>query len=203
MKTKYYDWKEKIDEKELQEVISILENDGVIVFPTDTVYGIGCNCYSKKAIENIFKAKKRARNKPINVLTDSVEKIEKIAYTKEKEKKLINTYMPGAFTIILDKKEQVPDILTAGLQTVGVRIPNNEIALCILKKFPYPLATTSANESGEDAGIKVEDFKDYFDGVVDAIIDGGESEIKIASTIVRVENDKINVLREGSIKIEE
>ena len=203
MITKKWNWTNEIKEEELEELNNILENDGVIIFPTDTVYGIGCNCYSEKAIEKIFEIKKRAKNKPIGILTDSVDKIKTVAKVSNKEEELINKYMPGALTIILDKKEKTPDVLTSGLQTIGVRIPNDEIALKILEKFQYPLATTSANESGEEAGIEVEDFMNYFDGKVDAIIDGGPTKIQVASTIIRVDNNELKVLREGTLKIKE
>jgi L-threonylcarbamoyladenylate synthase len=121
----------------------------------------------------------------------------------EKEKELINKYMPGALTMVLNKKEELPDILTSGLPTVGVRIPDNKIALKILEKFPCPLATTSANESGKTEGVNVQDFITYFEDKVDAIIDGGTTKVQKPSTIVRVENDEINIIREGSIKITE
>ena len=112
--------------------------------------------------------------------------------------------MPGALTIILDKNEKVSDILTAGLDTIGVRIPKNNISLRILENVSYPLATTSANISGDSAGIKITDFLKEFDGVVDAIIDGGETDLKVASTIVRVESDnKLKIIREGTLKIKE
>ena len=202
-KTLYFNWKEEIKEEELRKVKEVLEQDGLIIFPTDTVYGLACNCYSVKAIEKIFEIKKRIREKPINVLTDSVDKIETVATVSEKERKLVETYMPGALTIIFDKKEQVPSILTAGLYTVGVRIPDNEIALRILKESSYPLATTSANESGEEDGVEVKDLIPYFDGKVDIIIDGGATKLQKASTIIRVEEERIKVLREGSLKIEE
>ena len=198
-----YNWEDEISDEELEEIIKILKNDGVIIFPTDTVYGLACNCYSEKAIAKIFEIKKRASYKPISVLTDSIEKIHLIATMNEKEKDLINNYMPGALTVILNKKEELPDILTSGLPTVGVRIPNNKIALKILSSFPCPLATTSANESGKTEGVDVQDFITYFEDKVDAIIDGGKTNIQKPSTIVRVENDEINVIREGSIKITE
>ncbi len=201
--SKLWNWEDEIDPKELEEVMDILDHDGVIIFPTDTVYGLACNCFSTKAIEKIFEIKQRAKYKPISVLTDSVEKINMVATISEKEQALVEKYMPGALTIVMDKKEHVPDILTASLPTVGVRIPNNHIALTILKNYPYPLATTSANESGEEAGVDVQDFITYFDGKVDAIIDGGTTDIQVASTIIRVENDQITTIREGSIKIEE
>lgn len=200
---KIFDWKENINKEELEEVIEVLKNDGIIIFPTDTVYGIGCNCFSEEAIRKIFKDKSRPKQKPINVLTNNIEKIQKVAKNISiKEEEIIKKYMPGALTVILNKKEEVPSILTAGLDTIGVRIPNNNIALDILKNFEYPLATTSVNISGTVPGIKLEDFLDEFKNKVNIIIDGGKSEIGIASTIVRIDEDeKVNILREGSIKL--
>lgn len=205
MKTKYFDWKNNVDESELNKIKKILDNDGVIIFPTDTVYGIACNCFSEKAIKKVFDIKKRPENKPINVLSNNLDKIKLVSKNiNEKEKFLINKYMPGALTIILDKNEKVSDILTAGLDTIGVRIPKNNISLRILENVSYPLATTSANISGDSAGIKITDFLKEFDGVVDAIIDGGETDLKVASTIVRVESDnKLKIIREGTLKIKE
>lgn len=203
MKTKYFNWKDNIDEIELNKIKKILDNDGVIIFPTDTVYGIACNCFSEKAIKKIFDIKKRPANKPINVLSNSLDKIKLVSKNiSEKEEILINEYMPGALTIILDKNEKVPEILTAGLETIGVRIPKNNISLRILESVSYPLATTSANISGDSAGIKITDFLEEFDGVVNVIIDGGETDLKVASTIVRVESDnKLKIIREGTLKI--
>lgn len=205
MKTKYFDWKNNVDESELNKIKEILDNDGVIIFPTDTVYGIACNCFSEKAIKKVFDIKKRPENKPINVLSNNLDKIKLVSKNiNEKEEFLINKYMPGALTIILDKNEKVSDILTAGLDTIGVRIPKNNISLRILENVSYPLATTSANISGDSAGIKISDFLKEFDGVVDAIIDGGETDLKVASTIVRVESDnKLKIIREGTLKIKE
>lgn len=205
MKTKYFDWKNNVDESELNKIKEILDNDGVIIFPTDTVYGIACNCFSEKAIKKVFDIKKRPENKPINVLSNNLDKIKLVSRNiSEKEKFLIDKYMPGALTIILDKNEKVSDILTAGLDTIGVRIPKNNIPLRILENVSYPLATTSANISGDSAGIKISDFLKEFDGVVDAIIDGGETDLKVASTIVRVESDnKLKIIREGTLKIKE
>lgn len=205
MKTKYFDWKNNVDESELNKIKEILDNDGVIIFPTDTVYGIACNCFSEKAIKKVFDIKKRPENKPINVLSNSLDKIKLVSKNiNEKEKFLIDKYMPGALTIILDKNEKVSDILTAGLDTIGVRIPKNNISLRILENVSYPLATTSANISGDSAGIKISDFLKEFDGVVDAIIDGGETDLKVASTIVRVESgNKLKIIREGTLKIKE
>ena len=154
-------------------------------------------------MKKLFAFKNRPLSKPINVLTDSLEKIETVAKElKPKEKELIEKYLPGDLTIIVDKKENVPDLLTANLNTVGVRIPNHEMALKILESYPYPLATTSVNLAGESPGIEVEDFLEEFKDKVDIIVDGGKSPIGVASTIVRVENDEIKILREGNLKVE-
>lgn len=203
MKTKYFNWERNINEEELKRVVNILDNDGIIIFPTDTVYGIGCNCFSTKAIKKIFIYKNRPNNKPINVLTNNYKKILSVAKEiKPKEKELINKYMPGALTIILKKNEAVPSLLTANLDTIGVRIPSNSIALKILESINYPLATTSANISGEESGIKLADFEVNFADKVDAIIDGGESELKVSSTIVQVDDkDNEKILRQGTLKI--
>ena len=201
--SKLFNWEEEIDEKELEEVIETLDNDGLIIFPTDTVYGIACNSLSERAIQKVFEIKNRARYKPINVLTDSVDKMLQVVETINPiERELIKKYMPGALTIIFNKNNNTPDILTAGLDTIGIRIPNNEIALRILSSFPYPLAVTSANISGEKDGVELNDFISKFDGKVDIIIDGGKTQLQKPSTIVRVENDNIEVIREGDIKIE-
>ena len=201
MKTLIYDWKEKINEDELENVIKVIEDGGVVIFPTDTVYGIAANSLDEEAIKKLFDLKERNDNKPICVLTSSVDKIKKIAYVRDEEQKIIDQYMPGALTIILDKKDNVSDVLTSNLKTVGVRIPNNKIALRILEKLEYPLATTSANISGKEAAVKKEDLITEFDGRVDIIIDGGITDLKVSSTIVKLDNNEIKILRQGTIKI--
>ena len=201
MKTLIYDWKEKINEDELENVIKVIEDGGVVIFPTDTVYGIAANSLDEEAIKKLFDLKERNDNKPICVLTSSVDKIKKIAYVRDEEQKIIDQYMPGALTIILDKKDNVSDVLTSNLKTVGVRIPNNKLALRILEKLEYPLATTSANISGKEAAVKKEDLITEFDGRVDIIIDGGITDLKVSSTIVKLDNNEIKILRQGTIKI--
>ena len=190
-----------INDSILNEINDVLDKDGLIIFPTDTVYGIACNAFSDIAIKKLFLAKNRSFDKPIGVLTDSVDKIDMIVKNiSDLEKELVSKYFPGNLTIIFDKKENVSNLLTANKSTIGVRIPNNEIALQILRNYKYPLATTSVNLAGKKEGTEVNDFIDEFKDKVDIIIDGGKTN-EIPSTIVRVENDKINILREGSLKI--
>ena len=191
----------EINNDVLKEIVNVLDNDGLIIFPTDTVYGISCNSFSDKAIKKLFLAKKRSFSKPIGVLTDSVEKIGEIAKNiNELEYDLIDRFFPGNLTIIFDKKENISDLLTSGKNTIGIRIPDSEIALNILRSYPHPLATTSVNLAGMAAGTRVDDFFDEFKDKVDIIIDGGNT-FDLPSTIVRVEDNKISILREGSLKI--
>jgi len=193
----------ELNNHNLREIKKVLDEDGVIIFPTDTVYGIACNCYSIKGLKKLYSFKNRPLSKPINVLTNSLEKIEMVSsHLTEKEKELIEKYLPGDLTIIVDKKENVPDLLTGNLKTVGVRIPNHKMALEILSSYPYPLATTSVNLAGESPGIEVTDFLEEFKNKVDIIVDGGKSPIGTASTIVRVEDNSIKILREGKLKVE-
>ena len=192
----------ELNEVNLKEIKEVLDQDGIIIFPTDTVYGIGCNCYSIEGLKKLYSFKNRPLSKPINVLTDSYEKIKTVARSiNEKEKELIEKYLPGDLTIILDKKESVPDLLTANLDTIGVRIPKHDMALMILENYPYPLATTSVNLAGESPGIEVDDFLEEFKDKVDIIVDGGKSPIGVASTIVRVENNEIRILRQGILNV--
>ena len=192
-----------LKDENLQEIKECLDQDGIIIFPTDTVYGIGCNCFSVEALKKLYSFKNRPLTNPINVLTNSKEKINTVALgLKKKEEEWIEKYLPGDLTLIVDKKENVPDLLTANLNTVGVRIPNHPMALQLLEYCPYPLATSSVNLSGDSPGIQVSDFIEEFKDKVDIIVDGGLSPIGVASTIVRVENDQIKVLREGRLKVE-
>lgn len=185
----------------LEEITKILDNDGLIIFPTDTVYGIACNAFSDNAIKKLFKAKNRSFDNPIGVLTNSSSKIDLVAKNINKmEQELIDKYLPGNLTIIFKKKDTISNLLTANKNTIGVRIPNNEIALKILEAYPYPLATTSANISQQKEGTELNDFLETFKNKVDIIVDGGKTS-SIPSTIVQVIDNKINILREGSLKL--
>lgn len=191
----------ELNNKVIDEIISVLDSDGLIIFPTDTVYGIACNSFSDIAIKKLFSAKKRSLDKPICVLTNSIDKINMVVdKITIDEKKLIDKYLPGNLTIVFDKKRGISDILTSNKNTIGVRIPDNEIALKILSSYPYPLAVTSVNISGKKCGTSLKDFVDEFNDKVDIIIDGGITS-DMPSTIVRIENNKINILRQGSLNI--
>lgn len=193
----------EITKTNLEEIVKILDNDGLIIFPTDTVYGIACNAFSDNAIKKLFQAKNRSFDNPIGILTDSISKIDLVVKNMNKiEQDLINKYLPGNLTIIFNKKDNVSNLLTANKNTIGVRIPNNEIALKILEVYPFPLATTSVNISHYKAGTELNDFLETFKDKVDIIVDGGKT-TSTPSTIVQVIDNKITILREGDLKITE
>lgn len=196
---KIFDWTNNIKNEELDEVVNALNNDKIVVFPTETVYGIGGNALKVEVINKLFQAKKRNYGKPISLLVDSIDKIKNIAYVDKNEEKIIKAFMPGELTLVLKKKACINDLVTAGKNTVGVRIPNHNIALCILNKVDFPLATSSANISGEnniaDFDEIINDLKDY----VDIFIKGNISDDLKASTVVELNNDIVNILREGKI----
>lgn len=200
--THFYNWKNGINEDEMKECVDIIKNGGIVIFPTDTVYGIGCNVFNENAIKKIFEIKNREYNKPINVLCSNIKDIHNLALElKEKEKEIIDKYMPGACTLIVNKKKEISNLLTAGLNTVGVRIPDNNIAIELISKCGIPIATTSANISGKMDNVEIGNIFEEFRDKVDIIIDGGKSKIGVPSTIVEVERDKIKVLRQGNLKI--
>ncbi|MBR1413361.1 MAG: threonylcarbamoyl-AMP synthase [Bacilli bacterium] len=200
---KYYNWQDEIDENELNEIVNILKNNGVVIFPTETVYGIGCNAFSKMAIDRVYKAKQRPRDKAVNILVLSVNEISKYAnITSDLEKQIIEKYMPGPITLILKKKNNFGLYFTGNNDTIGIRIPDNLIILEILKRIDFPLIAPSANISDKPSGVNPKDIMQDFKYTADAIIDGGISLIGLASTIVKVENNQIKILRQGSIKID-
>ncbi len=200
----YYNWKQKIDTEELKEVCNLIRKGELVIFPTETVYGIGANALDEKAVEKIFIAKGRPSDNPLIVHLADKNKIETIAKNiTEVEQKLIDAFMPGPFTIILERKPIISDVVTAGLDTVAVRIPENEIAQKIISNTDLPIAAPSANVSGKPSGTNVEDIRIELESKVSALVDGGETKIGLESTVVKVIDEIPVVLRPGKVTPEE
>lgn len=170
----------------------------VIIFPTDTVYGIGTQIFDLEGINRIYKIKNRSYDKPLACLCSSIEQINEIAYLNDKAIDLINKYMPGALTIILKSKDIVKNKI--GYDTIGVRIPNNKIALNILNEFG-PMLTTSVNESGNVALNEYDDIVNEYNDLVDYIYNTDGVSSNISSTVVLCVDDNIKILRQGEIKL--
>lgn len=182
-----------------KELANILRNGGIAIIPTDTVYGMVCDALSEEAVRKVYKLKQRDFNKPMIILVSNYEMLAK--YTKNinsLQKELIDTYSPGPMTIILEKSELIPDIVTAAKEEVGIRIPNDERLISLIKELDRPIIATSANVSSSETITNVELLEDYIKDNVDYIYDGGTVKAS-ASTIVKVIEDKISIIREGDL----
>ncbi|WP_330111565.1 L-threonylcarbamoyladenylate synthase [Cetobacterium somerae] len=191
---------------DLEVIKNELNNNGIIIYPTDTVYGVGASIDSLKGLQKIYEAKERNFNSPLIVLLSKVEYIEKIAIIDEEKKiiieKLASEFWPGALTIILNKKENVPGIMVSNGETVGVRIPALKLAQDIIESVGGILPTTSANISGEKTPRSFEELSEKFKERVEVIVDGGKSPLGIESTILDLTKTLPKILREGAIKKE-
>lgn len=204
MKSKYADLKTSEDLNKIKEAAAEIKEGKIVLFPTETVYGIGANALDEKAVNKIFDAKGRASDNPLivhicnlDMLNDLVQEIGEI------EEKLITNFWPGPLTIIFNRKECIPNNVTAGLDTVGIRMPSNSVARKLIEFAGLPIAAPSANISGKPSGTKVEDIIDELDGKVDYILDAGMVDIGVESTVVRVVDNKVHILRPGKITVED
>lgn len=196
----YLDLQNTNDYSGITQASTIIKNNGTVIFPTETVYAIGANAFNFDAISKIFIAKGRDFSNPINILVNSISMVESIACNiSEIEYKLMDIFFPGPFTLILEKNNNIPDILTANQNTVGVRMPNNKIALELISTSGVPIAAPSANISGKPSGTNLENIYPNFKDSVDFFIDSGLCDIGIESTIVKVIDNVPHILRPGSI----
>lgn len=187
---------------QLNEVLQTITQEDVIVFPTDTVYGIGASIFSPKALDKIFEIKNRPTDKSLIVLcADELQLEEIVGPLSVDVKKIIDAFLPGGLTLILKCYMSLPEEITRGKQTIGVRIPDHPLALELLKEFG-PLATTSANISGEPSPTKIDRLNPVIQRV-NYVFDDGETKQQIPSTILDCTKDEFVILREGAITLEE
>lgn len=182
----------------------ILKNGGLIAFPTETVYGLGASAYDADAAEKIYTAKGRPSDNPLIVHICEKEQIDEIAEdVTEEAKMVIDTFMPGPITIILKKKNIIPKTVTAGLDTVAIRFPAHNVARALIKAAGVPIAAPSANLSGKPSPTKARHVINDMIGRIDGIIDGGDCNVGVESTIVDFTGDKPVILRPGGITYED
>lgn len=182
-------------------VAGMLMEGSVVAFPTDTVFGLGVIYDDEQALQALKQAKGRPENKPIPTMVGTVEQLYQVAEVNESAKKLAEAFMPGAITLIMKKKHDVPSYVTNGLDTIGIRMPDDAFVCSLIEKCGKPLLVSSANKSGEETGIKDDQVLGQLDGAIDAIV-MGEAKGKSASTIVDVSEDTIKILRKGPISEE-
>lgn len=192
---------EKIDDCIIIEIANALKEGKLVVFPTDTVYGIGTNAYDKDACKKIYEVKGRPKYKPLSILISDISMLkEMVDYISPVEQKLINTFWPGPLTIKFHKKDGVlPDVVSAGDQYLRARLINKSLVHKIIQISGVPIVAPSANLSGSPTGTKIENIVNELGDKVDYILDCGDIEDDTVSTIVQVEDEKVIIIREGKI----
>lgn len=188
------------------EAVEILREGGIIVFPTDTAYGLGVNALDENALEKLFELKGRPEQKPLHMVVWGVPMAEEYVHLDERAHKLVDAFLPGPLTLVLKHKENVPPTLVSGGGTVGVRIPDMPIALSICYEAGLPFTATSANKSGNPAPYSLADVEQYlgdkFD-LIDYVIDAGNLPMIPVSTLVDLSGKSLSLLREGPITLEQ
>jgi L-threonylcarbamoyladenylate synthase len=189
--------------EQIEEAVKILNQGGIVLFPTDTAFGIGCRIDNEESIEKLFKIRKRPTSQAVPVLVSGLEMarnyVEEIS--EEIAQNLINKYWPGALTIVLKANQnKVPSLVRGGTETVGVRMPNHQFALDIISKVGVPVLGPSANFHGEETPYYFKDLNPELISLVDYVVKG-ECLVKQASTVIDCSENPWKILRQGAIKV--
>lgn len=183
---------ENPDNEVIEEAIKVMAHGGVVLYPTDTVYGLGVNIFNKKAVRRIYDIKKRSLMKPLSIIVSSKDAISHVANLRTRDKIYVDKFLPGPYTLILNKTKIVPRVVTSGLKHVGVRIPDNEIACRISDLFP--VTTTSANLSDHEVCETPDEILDQLNHDVDLVIDVGKLKRNKPSTIINLTSENPIIL---------
>ncbi|MDH5815420.1 MAG: L-threonylcarbamoyladenylate synthase [Candidatus Nezhaarchaeota archaeon] len=193
------------DENEVREAlkpaIRSLRDGGILIYPTDTVYGIGCDPRNEEALIKLLTLKGRS-GKPLPLLASSIEIVRSIAEVPPKAERLMRVFWPGPLTIVLPLKASLPDQVTMGERKVGLRIPNHVVARILAEGVGGLIVGTSANKSGEPPPRSFDEVDPYLKKMVSVVIDGGTCPLGVPSTVVEVDGE-VKVIREGAVKVEE
>ncbi len=189
-----------VDEADFNRAVEILRGGGLVAFPTETVYGLGANALNRKAVRRIFAAKERPATSPLIVHIASFEMLTEVAASwPEQAQALAEKFWPGPLTLIVPKSEKIPDEVSAGLGTVGVRMPSHPVALELISRSGLPLAAPSANRFTQISSTTAEHVRLALGDRVDLVLDGGPTEIGIESTVLSLAGPVPVLLRPGKI----
>ncbi len=181
----------------VRHVVDCLKQGGVVIYPTDTTYGLGCDIFNPKGIKKIYQIKQRDPRKPFSFICSDLAEVSNYAEVSNFAFRILKRHLPGPYTFILEASKVVPESLTTRQKTVGIRIPDNAISRLIVRELGHPLVTTSANISGEDVIQDPELIDERMERMVDMVVDGGVS-MGTESSIISLIDDRIEVLREGA-----
>lgn len=180
----------------VSQVADILGHGGVIAYPTDTTYGIGCSIFSKRGVERIYQLKQREKKKPFSFICTDISEVARYAKVSNYAFKILKRYLPGPYTFVLDASSVVPDLLMTKQKTVGIRIPANRICLAIVRELGHPIVTTSANLSGEEPIGDPFLVERTMGKQLELVVDGGVLSADVSS-VVSLIGDLPEVLRKG------
>ncbi len=183
--------------RHISRIVETLRQGGVIVYPTDTIYGLGCDIFNSKGIKRIYQVKHRDPRKPFSFICADISDVANYCQVSNFAYKILKRHLPGPYTFVLEATRQVPGLLTTKQKTVGIRIPDNPIALGIVRELGHPLITTSANTSGDDPVNDPEEIAARFGKAIDLVVDGGVL-MGDSSTVISLVDDRVEVLRAGS-----
>jgi len=189
-------------EEAIIEAAKCMLDGGVVVFPTDTVYGLGCDATDEIAVRRIFKIKKRAAKKPLSIIVRDVAMAKKVSFIDSRLEKALNVILPGALTVVLWRRHKLPDVLTGGQETIGLRIPDYKLTHLLSENMGRPYVATSANLSDEPATTKIAQVLKYFEGNFlkpDLILDAGDLKYSEPSTVLDLSNPKPKITRIGPV----
>lgn len=188
----------------IKEAADVIKKGGTVAFPTETVYGLGADALNPEAIKKVFKAKRRPSDNPLIVHIAAIDELELIVKRPGNEAiRLAKNFWPGPLTVVIKKKKAVPDMVTGGLDTVAVRMPDNKIALSLIKRSGVPIVAPSANLSGRPSPTRANDVAADLFGRIDMILDGGKTRIGIESTVINMAVTPPVLLRPGGLPVEE
>jgi L-threonylcarbamoyladenylate synthase len=190
------------DENGIQVAAAILRAGGLVALPTETVYGLGANALDRRAVQAIFEAKGRPADDPVIVHLAYAALLERVAYANPTAWRLAECFWPGPLTLVLPRRAEVPAEVSAGLDTVGVRVPSHPLASAILEAADLPIAAPSANLFGRTSPTTARHVLDDLDGRIDAVLDGGPTPVGVESTIVDLSSDTPRLLRPGGLAAE-
>lgn len=203
MTTEFLKYNEKDSDNILKKAAGIINNGGLVAFPTETVYGLGADGLNIQAVKKIYIAKGRPSDNPLILHIAKEEDLEKlVTEITPVAKKLIENFWPGPMTLVLKKRDIVSDVVSGGLDTVAVRLPVNEVARKLIEVSGTPIAAPSANSSGRPSPTKASHVLEDLDGKIDMIIDGGSCEVGLESTVIDATGDEAIILRPGGVTFE-